>query len=572
MRAAMRRRAGLLTALAICLASIAPIASAQPEDDADASATAAVETEATRKARGLASILLSRRALSEELAELQAELETDAALGREQAILDDIQEISLKLADLEVSFSELAAEIDPGEFADGDGDATIDLGGEVRELLSPLVSELKRATSRPREMERLRTVIGQTGDRIERIQQGLGNLAVLTANVSDPALLEALQRERSEWLSLHLELATRYEIDRQKLEQMLSEQPSFGEVMESVFELFFKSRGRNLILALTATILFMLLLRRLHARALESTALRSRGDALLPRLLNLLFVLFMGIGGVLVFLLVLYLFGDWVLLILMLLVVFGALWASKQAIPHFWNQGTLLLNLGPVREGERLSLGGIPWRIEKLNFYTELVNERLVGGTLRLPISDLTDLRSRSFDETEPWFPTETGDWVVLSDDTFGMIEVQTPEQVVLRLMGGVVKTVPTADFLALKPTNVSGGFTSNLIFGLDYAHLPAITTTIPLAMQDFLRDGLRGSPVAEWIENVEVFFNEAAASSLDLRIVVTLSGGAAPFYKVVPRLASRVCVDACNAHGWQIPFPQLTVHRGGATLDDAAH
>jgi hypothetical protein len=540
--------------------------------DADAQ-SAEVEgvVETTRKARSLASILQSRRALGAQLIALQAELESDAARGREQEIRAEIREVSDKLATLSHSFSELAAEIDPEAFSQRDQPADINLTGEIRELLGPLVNELKRATSRPREIDRLRTRIGQTHEDLELIATGLGNVAVLEASVQDPDLRAALEQERRDWIALNLELATRYEIDRQKLTQMMSEQTSFSEAMGNVFEIFFKSRGRNLILALAATILFMVLLRRLQRRALETAMRRSRDDALLPRLLNLLFVIFIGIGGVLVFLVVLYFFGDWVLLILVLLLVFGALWASKQAIPHIWTQATLLLNLGPVREGERLNIGGLPWRIAHLNFYTDLVNERLTGGTLRLPISDLTDLRSRTWDEAEPWFPSETGDWVLLSDDTFGQVELQTPDQVVLRMMGGVARTIPTPDYLSLQPTNLSGGFSAKKVFSLDYAHLRQITTDIPARMCEFIRSGLRDTPMAEWVTEVDVFFSDAASSSVDLLVIVTMDGGGASFYKVLPRIIAKLCVDASNEYGWQIPFPQLTVHAAAAPSDRAA-
>ena len=46
---------------------------------------------------------------------------------------------------------------------------------------------------------------------------------------------------------------------------------------------------------------------------------------------------------------------------------------------------------------------------------------------------------------------------------------------VVLRLMGGVTKTIPTADYLGLAPANLSGGYTAKLVFALDYAHLAEI-------------------------------------------------------------------------------------------------
>lgn len=527
--------------------------------------------DADRKARSLLGLLASRRSLMDELAALQAALDTEAARGREDAIRAEIQAVVDKLADLDRSFSELSAGLDPGSFGNEETGTGFDLASELRELLGPLVNELKRATSRPREIDRLRTEIDQTRERLERIDVGLRNLAMLSSGVGEPTLNEALARENGRWLLLRQELATLYEIDRQKLDQLLAEQTSLGEALENVFALFFKSRGRNLILALAATGLFMVLLRRLHARALQTGPMQSQGDALLPRLLNLVFVFAMGIGGVLVFLLVLYLFGDWVLLILMLLLVFGALWASKQAIPRFWNQATLLLNLGPVREGERLVIDGLPYVVERLNFYSELVNERLAGGLLRLPISDLAELRSRPFDEAELFFPSAAGDWVVLADDTYGQVEVQSPEHVLLRLKGGAAMTLSTADYLSKTPVNLSGGYVARQVFSLDYAHLAEITEAIPETLRSFIAERIVTYPMGEHVGLVEVFFAAAEASSLDVRISVEMAGEAADFYRIVPRILSRLCVDACNEYGWSIPFPQLTVHAGEPVVRSVA-
>ena len=560
-------------ALALVVGSlqIAGPAAAEGPSQETAEQAADAETaqpETPRKARSLAALMASRRVLSAELAALQAELESNAARGREQDVRAQIQQVAQKLDEVDLSFSELAAQVDPTLFQARGEEGQIDLGGEVRQLLGPLINELKRATSRPREMDRLRTEIAQASERLELLDIAIANVERLRGGVDDATLQSALAGEAEDWRELRQELQTRLEVDQQKLDHMESEQTSFGDAVESVFELFFKSRGRNLVLALAATVMFMLLLRRLHARALESGPLQRHGDALWPRLLNLLFVVFMAIGGVLVFLVVLYFFGDWVLLILVLLLVFGALWASKQAIPRFWTQATLLLNLGPVREGERLMVGRVAYLVESLNFYTELVNETLIGGRLRLPIGDLTDLRSRPYDDAEPWFPSAVGDWVVLADESFGQIEVQTPEQVVMQLKGGARRTFGVDDYLSAAPTNLSAGFTARLVFGLDYRHQAEITTEIPRRLGEFVTNRLRDSVVGDAVGDVETFFAAAGSSSLDLRIAVDLDGSAAPFYRIVPRMVAGFCVDACNEYGWTIPFEQITVHAAGAPPD----
>ena len=183
---------------------------------------------------------------------------------------------------------------------------------------------------------------------------------------------------------------------------------------------------------------------RAGTRLRESRAQRKRGSSFGTRLFNVLYLFFSGLGSIFVFLIVLFMFEDWVLLTLGVLVVLGILWTSKHAIPKFWSQAALLLNMGVVREGERLIYNGIPWRVKALNFYTILENPKLEGGTLRLPVKDLFDLRSREYGAEEPWFPTDKGDWVLIGDDIFGIQEPfpgPPPVKDILHLGGEEVST-----------------------------------------------------------------------------------------------------------------------------------
>lgn len=56
--------------------------------------------------------------------------------------------------------------------------------------------------------------------------------------------------------------------------------------------------------------------------------------------------------------------------------------------------------------------------------------------------------------------------------------------------------------------------------------------------------------------------FAEAGASSLDLVVIADFKGSQAPIYNRLKRSIQRWCVDAASQYNWDIPFPQLTVHR----------
>ena len=61
---------------------------------------------------------------------------------------------------------------------------------------------------------------------------------------------------------------------------------------------------------------------------------------------------------------------------------------------------------------------------------------------------------------------------------------------------------------------------------------------------------------------NLSVEFLQAGPSSLDLVVLADFKGEAAALAKRIERALQRWCVDCCNANNWEIPFPQLTVHR----------
>jgi hypothetical protein len=214
-----------------------------------------------------------------------------------------------------------------------------------------------------------------------------------------------------------------------------------------------------------------------------------------------------------------------------------------------------------VREGERVIYNGLPWKVQALNMYSTLVNPALRGGKLLLPLSELSGLISRPCDEGEPWFPTRENDYVLLSDQTFGRVALQTPEVVQLRV-GGADRTYPVGAFLSANPQNLSlHGFSIVLKFGIDYRHQALATGEIRKKFEDYLAARLKDSKVGGHLKEFFIEFDEAAASSLNFLVYAAFAGEAAESYGRVRRILQGLAVDACNAYGWVIPFDQMTVH-----------
>jgi len=258
----------------------------------------------------------------------------------------------------------------------------------------------------------------------------------------------------------------------------------------------------------------------------------------------------------------LYFLNDWLLLSVIVLFMLGVFWASRHFIPQLFQEMRLALNLGTVKEKERLIWNNVPWEVANLGLQATLVNPYLEGGNLNLPLRVLIGKYSRPIVEDEPWFPSQMSDWVILSDGTYGRIEQQTMEQVVLRLKGNTLKFYSTQEFMGKTPMNLSKGFRYDIEFGLDYSVQSRIVDEIPKLFEKGLwthleRHYQKDSPD---FTHTKVSFDNAGSSSLNLKVIVEVEGRCAESYEEIERDIQSTLVRVCNENNLTIPFNQLTV------------
>ena len=535
-----------------------------------AASEAAAPPEIAKKQTILLDILRSVDQLERDLRAKQREIRSPQGEGRKEELLPEVQQLSSKLKTLKENLNKIASGVDLDAFVKQEQE-DIDWKKTALDLLHPLVSELTRLTARPREIEQLRSEVAEYQAQMRVAEKGLKNIAQLVIYQQEPTLTPYLKQLQREWETRVQELQTQISITSQQLKQKLDEQPSLRESARNLVDLFFRSRGRNFVVACVAFIGFWLIFYRLHGWLLNLRLLRRKGRTFSVRLFNVTYTFFTVVGSTFCFLFVLYVTKDWVLLTLALLFLLGIAWTSKNTLPRFVREVTLLLNIGPVREGERVVYNGIPWLVRSLNFYAHLENPELVGGDLRLPIRDFHDLRSRPFAAEEPWFPTRVQDWILLEDDVLGKVILQTPEIVRLVLLGGARQTFSAPDFLAKSPQVLSTGFRLRVTFGVDYQHQAIVTQHIPARLATALREAFEHEGYARHLLNLSVEFAEAGASSLDLNVLADFSGAAAPQYRILRHAIQRICVDVCNTQGWVIPFTQITLHMASTSGNGAS-
>ena len=529
----------------------------------------------------LKSVVESIQVLESRIKEKTKELRAGQALGKEDEARAELKGLREQRDALRSNFSELISQTDLSGLDESTDQQELDLEKEVRSLLGPLIKELKELTRRPREIERIRSEIIKSELRLSRIEKAIENIQTSKTQLSDKAVLAELDEAAGTWEAQRKSTTTEIEIGRQRLQQKEAEKVSLSAALGEIFGLFFRSRGRNLIVAFIIAGLFWFCSLQAWKRIMNMPAVACRRSLMPLRFLNLLAIGGSCGGALIAFALVLYFFGDWVLLVLTLALIFGIVWTSKQAFARFWAQLTMLMNVGSVREGEVVILDQLPWIVQRLNLHSQLVNPRLSGGVIRVPLNQLLGLRSRPLSTKERLFPTREGDWVVLSDDNFGQIILQTPEVVRVELPGGAQKMYPTNSFLGLYPRVLSKGFRLNETFGVDYRHQRQLVTEIVPSLRQFIDEGLAELGLEAGVVSVAVEVEAAGASSLDLAVICDCAGDAAPLYDRLRRLIRRLCIEACNAFNWTIPFNQMVVHvadssgrlesRGGATGDSHA-
>jgi hypothetical protein len=519
----------------------------------------------------LLGLVQSVQSLEEQIAQTEAELAEAETKEQKARLGQELNELGQALEKRKQDFEAIATGVDLATFT-AQSRESFDWRAEIQEIVGPILTELKKITERPREIERLRNEVAYYEKRLPMVETAIENIRNRIAQASSDVLIKALNAMREKWQQRQTDMQNQLTVGQYQLNERLKGERSLLKSFQVFFQSFFRNRGLNLILAFGAFagVFFGLrLLQKLVSKTKPGEPHKKRSFSL--RLTTILYHGIVILAALSSALLVLYVSGDWVLLGLALIFLFGFAWTAKQALPMYWEQIKLLLNLSTVREHERLIYNGLPWKVVSLAFYTKLHNPALKGGLLRLPIKELFGLRSRPFYKHEPWFPCEENDWVLLADGTFGQIVLQTPEIVQLEVVGGSYTTYPTLEFLKQNPNNLTAkNFGVFVTFGIDYAHQEGVTQDIPGRLYDMLIETLPQYEFGRHLESLDVTFKEAGTSSLDLHIVAVFSGQAAPHYIIIPKVIQRIAVDACNRYGWVIPFTQITMHRAEESAPDA--
>ena len=440
---------------------------------------------------------------------------------------------------------------------------------QLEEITLPLLQAIRDLTEKPRKVDSLKKRITSLENILTIHKEATLNLKKLGAAQSE--IKTPSKPEEKLYTSRVALLQNKYDPEltelnlqeaRKNLEQILSSDESLLESAKSQVKDFFKNRGKNLLVTLAAFCGLWWLLNRFRKWILRFN-LFSQLSPSFGKLFSAAYNIFILIICLLVGMACLYFFNDWLLISLIVMVLILVAWTSRQYIPTFLQEIKLIVNLGTVREGERMVWNGVPWLIKDIGLNATLSNENLEGGEIRLPVKDLIGKHSRPVVEGESWFPTKTKDWVILSDGSYGWIKHQTLEQVILSLKGDSLKFYSTEDFLSQSPLNISTVFRYCIEFGLDYEVQNRICDEIPRLFENRLKNILSNffdgpSPDFSFLE---VRFDNPGPSALNLMIVIHADGKCADRHEENRREIQTALVQISNENNLKIPFSQLTIN-----------
>lgn len=434
---------------------------------------------------------------------------------------------------------------------------------DLLEIVQPILSELRQLTENKRKLDNLNKKIAFYSSQIANIEEVLKHISKINTKGFEKEALMEFERIDRKWRDQLEKNRHLLEIAQLQLDEMIKSQSAKEISVGEHIEQFAMGRGTTLLMTLTAfiTVYFSMLL-LLKLLGWLSNRKEEQRRTYYQRVITLFYHFLMAALAISAAFYVLSVRNDQVLIGITVLLLLSIILLLKSSIPSYVNELRILLNTGSVREGECIVYNGIPMQVESLNYYTKLVNPVLPDLELRLTLAELANYVSRPYSMDEPWFPCQVGDYVMLSDGSYGMVKCITLENILLSLSDGTMpRTYTIPDFLAANPKNFSQGFIVVSEFGIDYKHQMICTTEIPEKMAIGIREGLLREAYGYALQDLSVYFAKANTSSLDYKIIATFEGVAAKEYFAIRRALQRYAVEVCNQQQWIIPFTQVVVH-----------
>ena len=494
------------------------------------------------------------------LKDLRAKLDQNPTQLTKIALEGQVAESEKILKNAEVAFESIVTGgLDLENFKEVP-DQSFDWQSDLIEIIQPIFQSLKDLTEQPRAIERIRKTIEFYQQNLSEVENSILKIEEWSQAEVDQATRGQIQTIQEDWRKRKAEAQRNLELFQLQLRNLQIRQESIWTSVWSAFGAFLTGRGLNLMLAVLATMAVWFGMRTflrfmVPKEGVDEFQTRSQYS----RVLFYTYRILMMMASTAVFLIVLYVTGDWLLLGLALLILAGIAIGLKKYLPQFLAEAKLLLNLGAVREGEMVTYEGVPWIVKSINIYSHLVNPVLEGGELRMPLGEMSQLISQPIAEDEPWFPSNLHDYILLPDGSFGQVVIQTPEFVQIKSRE-MIRTFLVSDYLNLGIKNLSmGAFACVGNFGISLEHQEICLDLVPNAFERSVGLFIDQNGLQPFLEELSVELSSIQSGSIQYFLYVRMKSHAAKYYWKILRIMQQACVATCNSERWKVKNPDIT-------------
>lgn len=511
------------------------------------------EIEFLKKMKTLETIIRSIDKLHKDIVEQERELKNAENEDQKTKISEALKQLSSRLRGLEHDYTAVITGIDINALREKEKKKKVNWDDELKEIFSPIIIELKEVTDRPRRMETLRGEVSYYQKRLPQINRGVENIEKLMEEVRNPIILERLRQSKEFWKQQRQEFTSKLETAEHQLFELEKNTMTIRESIDYFIEFILKHRGKNILVAAIAffSVFLIFHLFRLLVKKINPLKLFPK-YSFLTNIIDVMLYMLTFFAATVAMVVALYGSGDWLILGIVILVLLGLVWAARNTLPMFVEQIKLLLGFGPVRQGERVYIDGIPYNVESIGIYCFFTNPALTGGTVRLPLKDLIEMRSRPYEDTEHWFPCQPGDWVLING-ACRLILQQTPKTVTVSVFD-MVERMKTSGFLGNTIRNLSETpfhWVGRTVY-IAYRHRRQ-ALEIRTKMYEFLEAEFKRE-YGDALESPFVEITELAESSIGVLTWARLKTAACRHYIYIrDYFIPTVVLKACNAYGWEL-------------------
>ena len=499
----------------------------------------------------------------EVIQDLEEQLSSTDDIQVQETLVARLEKEKLNYKQLQKSLVQLSVgSIDVKDLQIGEKKEKVSFDKSVDDIFEPFAIMLMRFTEVPREIEQTNLEIQAVNQKILKLDTAVKNLnSYKTLSSSLQFKIDQLAGDYAQkrLILLHKQNSLLAQLEKLKKSQ---DEP-VEELFKSVWE-FLNTHGLSVVLALLTFLLtngILYLLKSLFERFINSKT-RSKNEIFIYRLSGIIFSSLSFVIATSLALAVIYARSDWLVFALALFILFMALWSLKNALPQYFQEMLMILNIGVIREDEQTVYKGIPYIVDKISYHATLRNPFLSNAKIRLSLNELEKLNSRELFETETLFPTRVSDYVLI-EKSYGKIRFQSPRYVELETLGAAIKTYETTNFLKLNPVNLSkNGFTVILAIAIDHKHKNNASNNIVQMLEKGLNRALSEEEFFPHLNKLWVNYSETTLNTLELKVLASFEGEAAEFYYYIDRTIRARVLEESNKNGWKIPHNILEINQ----------